>query len=66
MTNYKDSGEKSNESTSEVSASFTCQDCGKTFNSRQELKEHHTQLAKRKVVTTRSFLIQDCWLSIEH
>jgi transposase-like protein len=40
MSNYKDSGEKSNESTSEVSASFTCQDCGKTFNSRQELKEH--------------------------
>ncbi len=40
MSNYKDQGEKSDESTSEVSASFTCQDCGKTFNSRQELKEH--------------------------
>ena len=53
MSNYKDSGEKSNESTSEVSASFTCQDCAKTFNSRQELKEYNTQLAKRKVVTTR-------------
>ena len=28
MSNYKDPGEKSDESTSEVSASFTCQDCG--------------------------------------
>jgi hypothetical protein len=40
VRNYKDQGEKSDESTSEVSASFTCQDCGKTFISRQELKEH--------------------------
>lgn len=39
MSYYKDSGEKSDESTSVVSASFTCQDCGKTFDS-QELKEH--------------------------
>jgi 5-methylcytosine-specific restriction endonuclease McrA len=38
MSNYKDQGEKSDESTSEVSASFTCQDCGKK-NSR--LEAHH-------------------------
>jgi LYAR-type C2HC zinc finger len=37
MSNYKDQGEKS---TSEVSPSFTCEDCGKMFDSRQELKEH--------------------------
>jgi transposase-like protein len=40
LGNYKDHGEKSDESTPEVSASFTCQDCGKKFNSRQEMKEH--------------------------
>jgi transposase-like protein len=39
MSNQKDTGEKSDEST-QVSASFTCEQCGKTFNSRQELKEH--------------------------
>jgi hypothetical protein len=39
MSNQKDTGEKSDESTS-VSASFTCEECGKTFGSRQELKEH--------------------------
>jgi hypothetical protein len=36
----KDTGEKSNESTSNVNASFSCEQCGKTFDSRQELKEH--------------------------
>jgi hypothetical protein len=40
MSSYKDTGEKSDESTSNASASFTCEECGKTFNSRQELKEH--------------------------
>jgi hypothetical protein len=40
MSSYKDTGEKSDESTSNASASFTCEQCGKTFNSRQELKEH--------------------------
>jgi Zinc-finger of C2H2 type len=40
MSSYKDTGEKSDESTSDASASFTCEECGKTFNSRQELKEH--------------------------
>ena len=36
----KDKGEKSDESTSDVNASFSCDECGKTFDSRQELKEH--------------------------
>jgi transposase-like protein len=40
MSSYKDSGEKSDESSSNVQASFTCEECNKTFNSRQELKEH--------------------------
>ena len=40
MSNYKDTGEKSDESTSDVNASFSCETCGKRFNSRQELKEH--------------------------
>ena len=40
MSSYKDTGEKSDESTSNASASFTCEQSAKTFNSRQELKEH--------------------------
>ena len=40
MSNYKDTGEKSDESTSDVNATFSCETCGKRFNSRQELKEH--------------------------
>jgi hypothetical protein len=40
MSNYKDTGEKSDESSSDVNASFSCETCGKNFNSRQELKEH--------------------------
>jgi len=43
MSNYKDPGEKSDESTSDVNASFSCETCGKTFSSRQELKEHTHQ-----------------------
>ena len=35
-----DSGEKSDESGTNVSASFSCEECGEKFNSRQELKEH--------------------------
>jgi hypothetical protein len=35
-----DAGEKSDESSTNVSASFSCEECGKTFGSRQELKEH--------------------------
>ena len=40
MSNNKDKGDKSDESTYDASASFTCEECGETFNSRQELKEH--------------------------
>jgi hypothetical protein len=40
MSNNKDRGKKSDESSIDVSASFTYDECGKTFNSRQELKEH--------------------------
>jgi hypothetical protein len=40
MSNYKDSGEKSDESTSNVDAYFSCDSCGKSFKSRQELKDH--------------------------
>ena len=35
-----DSGEKSDESSTSVPASFSCEECGEQFNSRQELKEH--------------------------
>jgi hypothetical protein len=35
-----DAGEKSDESSTNVAASFTCEECGKKFGSRQELKEH--------------------------
>jgi len=38
-----DSGEKSDESSTNVAASFSCEECGKTFGSRQELKEHSQQ-----------------------
>ena len=33
-------GEKSDESSTNVSASFNCEECGEKFNSRQDLKEH--------------------------
>ena len=37
------SSDKSDESTPGVSATFSCQECGKTFSSRQELKDHTQQ-----------------------
>ena len=37
------SSAKSDESTPGVSATFSCQECGKTFSSRQELKDHTQQ-----------------------
>ncbi len=41
MNNYEvDSGDKSDESTTNVQATFTCDKCDQKFNSRQELKEH--------------------------
>jgi hypothetical protein len=38
--NRLDSGEKSDESSTNVAASFSCEECGKTYATRQELKEH--------------------------
>jgi hypothetical protein len=35
-----DSGEKSDESSTNVYASYSCEECGEKFGSRQELKEH--------------------------
>ena len=34
-----DAGKKSDESSTNVAASFTCEECGKKFGTRQELKE---------------------------
>jgi hypothetical protein len=39
-TGRMDSGGKSDESRTNVSASFSCEECGKKFGTRQELKEH--------------------------
>ena len=52
MSSYKDTGEKSDESTSDASASFTCEQCGKTFNSRQELQRAYA------LIKTKNFLIK--------
>ncbi len=38
--NRVDAGEKSDESSTNVAASFSCEECGKRFATRQELKEH--------------------------
>ena len=38
--NRVDAGEKSDESSTNVAASFSCEECGKKFTTRQELKEH--------------------------
>ncbi|MGB9168130.1 MAG: hypothetical protein WCB31_04295 [Nitrososphaeraceae archaeon] len=35
-----DNGKNSDESSTDVEASFSCENCGQSFNSRQELKEH--------------------------
>jgi hypothetical protein len=39
-TSKVDAGSKSDESSTRVAASFSCEECGKKFNTRQELKEH--------------------------
>ena len=39
-SNRVDAGENSDESSTNVAASFSCGECGKTFAARQELKEH--------------------------
>jgi hypothetical protein len=38
--NKAGAGEKSDKSGTNVAASFSCEECGKTFTTRQELKEH--------------------------
>ena len=35
-----DAGEKSDDSSTNVATTFSCEECGKTFATRQELKEH--------------------------
>lgn len=40
MNRNIDSGKNSDESSTDVEASFSCENCGQSFNSRQELKEH--------------------------
>jgi hypothetical protein len=41
MSNYNvDGGDKSDENSTDVQASFSCDKCNQKFNSRQELKEH--------------------------
>ena len=39
-TSRVDAGEKSDESSTNVAATYSCEECGKTFATRQELKEH--------------------------
>ena len=39
-TSKVDAGSKSDESSTNVAASFSCQECGEKFSTRQELKEH--------------------------
>ena len=41
MSNFEiDSGKNSDESSTNVEATFSCETCGQTFDSRQKLKEH--------------------------
>ena len=45
MSNYNvDSGKKSDENSTDVEATFSCEKCDQKFNSRQELKEHSEYL----------------------
>jgi hypothetical protein len=39
-TSRVDTGEKSDESSTNVASSFSCEECVRTFATRQELKEH--------------------------
>ncbi len=41
-TNRVDAEEKSDESSTNVAASFSCEECGKTFATRQEPQRAHT------------------------
>ena len=41
MSNFEvDGGKNLDESSTNVEATFSCEKCGQTFDSRQELKEH--------------------------
>ncbi|MGH9977858.1 MAG: hypothetical protein ACRD8Z_18785 [Nitrososphaeraceae archaeon] len=42
MNDRLDRGDKNDETSTDVSASFSCADCGQEFNSRQEPKEHES------------------------
>ena len=41
-TSRVDAGEKSDESSTNVAVMFSCEECGKTFATRQELKGTHS------------------------
>lgn len=42
MSDRLDRGDKNDETSTSVDASFSCADCGQEFKSRQELKEHES------------------------
>ena len=42
MSDRLDGGDKNDETSTSVDASFSCPDCGQKFKSRQELKEHES------------------------
>jgi hypothetical protein len=42
MSERLDKGEKSDESSTNLNAYYSCDDCGQGFNSRQELKENES------------------------
>jgi hypothetical protein len=42
MSDRLDRGDKNDETSTDVDASFSCADCGQQFKSRQELKEHES------------------------
>lgn len=42
MSDRLDHGDKNDESSIDVEASFSCADCGQQFKSRQELKGHES------------------------
>ncbi|MFZ0556390.1 MAG: hypothetical protein WBL68_11530 [Nitrososphaeraceae archaeon] len=42
MSDRLDRGDKNDETSTDVDATFSCADCGQEFNSRQELKEHES------------------------
>ncbi len=48
MSNFEvDSGKNSDESSTNVEATFSCEECGQIFNSRQELKVHSSTIHYR-------------------